>query len=391
MPSVIALRRINRPSIGRIVLALVAGAFGPGAPARADDGPVEESERRYEGFVPGPYEDPEFALWQRIVDEETGAPIAGARLIRNEEDTTESALRRWSVLGWGEADATGIAHCEAIEDDQRPSSHWVVEAPGYAPQCEFATFPPSLVPLRRGEHVTLRVLDPFGEPVEGAALDVFDGCSHAPALARATSDAKGLASFGPVDLDDLRLWIESPRGWVEPLDMETIFGQGARVPDVVLEPGVVPRGRVVDRLGAPLHGVLVRAVGRERGPATLTGADGRFVLPMVPRGTDLWMRPFDFFGPSTPYVNDVDLGGVVEVTPRPVGARRAPVEGRDAADHGAASRRRRARRGDRDRGRARGGRCPGRARPRARADAGGRRDLHGRGPGRSPARTGSRP
>ncbi len=327
MPRVIALVRFNRPSIGRIVLALVASAFGPGAPARAGDGPVEESERRYEGFVPGPSEDPDFALWRRIVDAATGEPIPGARLIRHEEDTTESALQRAPVLGWGEADPTGIAHCEAAEGDQRPSSHWVVRAPGYAPQCEFATFPPALVPLRRGERVTLRVLDAFGEPVEGAALDVFDGCSHAPALARATSDAKGLASFGPVDLNDLRLWIESSRGCVEPLDMEQVFGQGARVPDVVLEPGVVPRGRVVDRLGEPLHGVLVRAAGRERGPATLTGPDGRFLLPMVPRGSDLWMRPWDFVGQSTPYVDDVELGSAVEVTLDPLGLVKRPWKG----------------------------------------------------------------
>jgi len=323
----IALRRFNRPSAGRILLALVAGALCSGGPARADDGPLEESERRYEGFVPGPYEDLEFALWRRIVDAETGKPIPGARLIRHEEDTSESALQRSPVLGWGEADPTGIAYCEAAEGDQRPSSHWVVEAPGYAPQCEFATFPPALVSLRRGEQVTLRVLDAFGDPVEGAALDVFDGCSHAPALARATSDAKGLASFGPVDLNDLRLWIESPRGCVEPLDMEQVFGQGARVPDVVLEPGVVPRGRVVDRLGKPLPGVLVRAVGRERGPATLTGTDGRFVLPMVPRGTDLWMRPWDFFGKSTPYVDDLDLGGTIEVTLDPLGRVKRPWKG----------------------------------------------------------------
>lgn len=323
----IAPRRATRASAGRILLAVVAAGIALVGPVGADDGPLEESERRYEGFVPGPYEDVEAALWTRIVDAETGKPIPDARLIRHEEDTSPSALQRSPVLGWGAADASGIAHCEAIEDEKRADAHWVIEAPGYAPVCEFASRPPSLVALRRGEQVTLRVLDPFGEPVEGAALDVFDGCSHAPALARATTDAKGLASFGPVVLDDLRLWIETPRGCLDPVDVERIFGQGARVPDVVLEPGVAPKGRVVDRLGDPIPGVLVRATGRERGPATLTRPDGRFVLPAVPRGTDLWMRPWDFFGQSTPYVDDVDLGGPVEVTLDPLGRVERPWKG----------------------------------------------------------------
>lgn len=82
------------------------------------------------------------------------------------------------------------------------------------------------------------------------------------------------------------LWAEAEgtrADYVEPEDVR--YSAGERV--AVLGAGVVAEGVVTDADGAPLAGVLVRSQQAQRGPAALTGTDGRYRLVGAKRSESL--------------------------------------------------------------------------------------------------------
>jgi hypothetical protein len=295
-------RRVRSP-VALLTLALVASPWGDRA--RAGDAPeTAEWERPYDGVVPGTPDDAEFFGWTRVVDADTGRPIPGARFVRWSEFVWEGAVERSWPVGTATADATGLAIVDPSEASG--SGHWTASAPGYATACDFGARPPDVMALRRGETVALRLLDPLAGPVEGARIEWLHGCSHAPTLRAAVTDAHGFARFEDVDPSEGRLWLATPRGTLDLVDASQVFSIGEAVPSVVLDPGVVPHGIVVDRLGRPVRHALVRSVECGRGPSTLTGLDGRFRLPAIRKGSDLWVRPWDFKSEQVPSLDDRD-------------------------------------------------------------------------------------
>ncbi|MEN8148739.1 MAG: carboxypeptidase regulatory-like domain-containing protein [Planctomycetota bacterium] len=220
-------------------------------------------------------------LWAgQIVDEETLAPIEGARVRVFSESGTIVIDGRSTLLGQGMSDANGFVEVTMALDPC--PSHWLVVADGYAPRTatrHWRWWPhePALLEespvleLSRGRPFRGRVVDPLGRPMPGVRISLYDGCRHAPAQQRGVTDEHGRFAFGRSDHS--RVWIEG--GGVAARDAEWFrdIDGGALV---VAEPGVTVEGRVLSPEGRPLPDIWVRVW--ERGPATRTGADGRFRL-----------------------------------------------------------------------------------------------------------------
>jgi len=274
-----------------------------------------EGERAHVGFVPGRDGGP---FWTRVFDAETGRPVAEATLIRHDENAASGAFDLATVLGAATTDEHGLA---VIRRDEKPGdAHWVVRAPGYAPAIEYGSRPPSSFVLRRGEPVTILVLDPFGCPTAGARVDWLDGCSHSPALAHGVTDEQGLARLTDVDATRGQVWVESPAGGLlTPLDLEDLVALGERQPTVLLQTGPVARGIVVDPLGQPVRGVVLRSQRFGRGPVTMSRDDGHFRLAAMPGSDTLWVRPFELWPDHVPLLDDVDLSVPLRLVVTPNG------------------------------------------------------------------------
>lgn len=311
------------------VVPIVATAvfLAPPAPhGHADPAPVSapgaasEFDRPHAGFVPGREGGP---FWTRILDAATGAPVAGALLVRHEESPWEGDLDHAAVLGAATSDAHGVAFIPRgdSEADTKPADgHWVVRSPGYATACEYGAWPPPSVVLHRGEAVTIRVLDPFGCPAPGARVVWFDGCSHAPALAEGVTDDGGRVRLDDVDARRGRVWVESAvGGLVMPLDLEDLVGLGEREPTILLHAGPTPQGIVVDPAGRPVRGAVLRGQENGCGPVALSGADGRFRLAVIPGADTLWVRPFELRADHVPALDDVDLSVPLRIVLTPDG------------------------------------------------------------------------
>ena len=124
-----------------------------------------------------------------------------------------------------------------------------------------------------------RVLGPLGRPVPDATVEVLGGCSHGTAAARGVTDEDGRFSIDGVDRGLAgQTWIEGPgiEAALDALGVQRSIGNAGVV--LAMDPGARYTGRVVDLLGAPVEGVVVRAFNAERGPATRTDGAGRYVL-----------------------------------------------------------------------------------------------------------------
>jgi hypothetical protein len=266
-----------------------------------------------------------------VVDAETGLPVVGASFVRHHEGTSEGALEHAAVLGIATTDDRGLAVIRRDDDggDEKPNdAHWVVRASGYATAIEYGSLPPPSIVLRRGETVTIRVLDPFGCPTAGARVDWIDGCSHSPALAQGLTDDDGLVRLFDVDSTRGQIWVESPAGGLlEPADLDDLVGLGERLPTILLQSGPTPRGIVVDPAGHPVRGVVLRSQASGRGPVGLSRADGHFRLGVIPSADTLWVRPFELWPDHVPLLDDVDLSVPLRIVVTPRGIVRRTWKG----------------------------------------------------------------
>jgi hypothetical protein len=210
----------------------------------------------------------------RVVDDLTGAPIAGAELQLVPEMQTPLP-GRCAVTRRATSDADGFVRAR-IDDIAKQWSWLVLRAPGHGPATA-SHAPPGLVwRLARSHDVPVLVQDVFGRALPGAEID-FCGCCGQPDLAHAATDAHGMAILRGIDPHaDCELYVRHP---------DVALGDGF----VRWHPGDPPfvwhglpapawSGTLLDEAGRPLASVVVGTHQRHRGPWTETAADGSFVL-----------------------------------------------------------------------------------------------------------------
>jgi protocatechuate 3,4-dioxygenase beta subunit len=214
----------------------------------------------------------------KVVDADTGGPIAGARL---------SADNFRGRLASAVSDTTGVARIR-IDNYSRLTwySQIAIDAPGYPSVSEKLTNPDGTHPdgpiartvrLVRGVPVSGRVVGPDGRGVANSFVVVEDAADWE---ARVT-DAAGAFSVAVPRAGRYRAQASPPglmmrRNAAHAMDIEV--GAHGRT-DVVLkplpEPGGELTGTVVDNAGNPVAGARVRSAERELHPV-VSDAHGRF-------------------------------------------------------------------------------------------------------------------
>ena len=269
---------MNRRSALLVLALLLAPAPAPAS---------EEEGRPWEGFLPDPgqcgpgVEDgPPGSEWfgVRVLDAATGRPVPGARWVRTPEAIHEGNLRHDAVMAMAVANGDGIARMRSEGWRNVGDSHWLVLADGYAPAHEYAVVPETEVLLERGQPFRGVLLDPMGRPAAGGVVEFLGGCSHGTAALRAEAAADGSFAIPPHGRGG-QYWIEGPGIASDLLAADNPCSLGSR-PGVVVAPeaGLRFEGRVVDVLGRPVAGCVVRCWNEQRGPTAMTGSDGRFVI-----------------------------------------------------------------------------------------------------------------
>jgi hypothetical protein len=211
-------------------------------------------------------------------DAETGAPVPGARLVRTPESEAGGRLHHDMVLAVGIADADGIARVPVESSVWKEDCNWLALADGHAPAHDYGAEPDPEMLLPRGDPFRGRVLDPMGRPVAGAVVENLGGCSHGTAAQRSVAGADGIVAFAHSEPTFGQLWIEGPGIASDLMAFREPDSLGRAPASLAMETGYRFKGRVVDLLGEPLAGVVVRHYNEQRGPVTMSGRDGTFVL-----------------------------------------------------------------------------------------------------------------
>jgi hypothetical protein len=146
--------------------------------------------------------------------------------------------------------------------------------------------------------------------VAGATVEIFLGCGHGPAVRVAWTAADGAFTLPCVPPGEGTLWILTPAGAADYVNLGPSLDFGERPADFVLAPAATARGRVVDAEGDPIAGAIVRSWQEQRGPATLTDGDGRFVLEGCEPGHGLQVFHPSPVGEETTFVDDGWVEGV---------------------------------------------------------------------------------
>jgi hypothetical protein len=251
-------------------LFLVACGGEP-APEREPEPDPPEGSRAYEGHLPGTQ--PENVAVALVRDLRTGAPLAGVRVAQYKEDASDT-MRSAPLLAETKTDEFGLARVAWQEEPY--DCHWVFDKPGWAVTEQYGQFPKGVVELKRGRDVEAWLLGPDGKPRAGVEVEAFLGCGHSPAVRRVTTDAEGRFVLSDVDPPYVKLWFvthDLKSEYWELLDGDRVLNNVFRA-----YPGVTVTGKIVDRNGKPVAGGMVRSCQEQRGPKTLTGADGTFRL-----------------------------------------------------------------------------------------------------------------
>ena len=222
------------------------------------------------------------------VRDDEGRPVKGAT-VRAEGD------RPGRVPPAERTDVRG----EFLMSGIRPTAYTVLareggRAPGIAavvvePDAEARV---SLV-LSEGGFVTGRVVDSDGRPLAGRLrVEVVDGhrlSSSASDLMLATAKAGGSFFIGPLPVGTIGIGVSAPRHAARSVDATVTRRGTLDLGDVVLETGLVIRGRVRDKEGDGISGATVRARLRRPGDRSVVEAtsesDGTYVVAGLQPGT----------------------------------------------------------------------------------------------------------
>jgi hypothetical protein len=280
----------------------------------------ELTDALYPGNVPLDDEGRPTHLVVKVIDEETGAGIAGATVAFVDEARYPIPEAAPAPALTATADAEGWIRVPLDELHGRYS--WLYfDAEGYGPRGENATTIDHAIRLRTGVNVPFEIRDELDRPVAGAQIDWHLGCGHTPAVQVVTTDADGRATLTSIDLDAGAGWIKAAGLHSDYLDLNWEPGQERAVIRVASAP--VLRGRLLDHTGKPLAGAIVGEPFRHRGPWCATGPDGRYELIGLE-----WGESVQFARSPVHETN-------AQSSPSPLGhahERRLPADGDDSAE-----------------------------------------------------------
>jgi hypothetical protein len=210
-----------------------------------------------------------------VVEDETGAPIAGAKITVHAPPTETETTGYSFDLAEATTDAGGRwRFADAPADLAR------VRVAIQAPRFLQTSSPPSrnldaVTVLRRGFTVTGRVLDAQGRPIAGADVRAGDAWSPEPKPTKTDAQGAFLLENIPPGASTVTARAE---GFAP--DLREVHPEDRPALEFRLGPGHTLRGKIVDRQGRPLLGAIVVA-DAWRGHRSLDfrvdiGDDGRF-------------------------------------------------------------------------------------------------------------------
>jgi len=244
------------------------------------------------------------AALRGLVADEAGEPVAGARLRVRSARLDDRPWQASDLEGEAKSATDGTFHLAGLSAGETYALR--VDAAGFAPleTTAAAGGEPATLTLTPGVSLAGRVLDPYGAPVQGARARLFeasfDGAIRMVLINgerlsdhETWSDAEGrfaVADLAP-GLYDLEIRSTEWAPWGR-LGVEMAPARSHDLGDVILDPAVTLRGRVVDADGTAIAGAKVWIdpvagfVGRTRGvsmsgepPGVDSDEDGRFRLP----------------------------------------------------------------------------------------------------------------
>jgi protocatechuate 3,4-dioxygenase beta subunit len=264
--------RFRLEGIGRSAVDVTARAPGYGAASKAG---VRAGETVEIFLFPG-------ATLSGTVKDDDGRPVRGA-VVRAQGDRQSSTSPSARTDARGAFVLAGIPPGEYVvvarEGGRAPGVGSVVVEPRSEAAVELV--------VSDGGYATGRIVDPEGRPLAGKVrAEVLDGeglPSFASDLMSAEARADGTFALGPLPIGTLGLAVSAPGR--TPVRVEASVparGRTADLGDVVLETGLVIRGRATDREGVGLPGVAVRALRRvarlwSQGEAE-SGGNGEFTV-----------------------------------------------------------------------------------------------------------------
>ncbi|MEM7310190.1 MAG: sigma-70 family RNA polymerase sigma factor [Planctomycetota bacterium] len=270
-----AYRAVSSSAFGSITVFAKAPGFAVAREPLVSSGPGEL-------VVPDIQLLPELRIRGRVVDE-AGRPIEGA-LVTDSPLTGEHAY----------TDADG-RYVLANQDHDDPRLWVIVEAEGFVRHHAMAATDGGDelvydVVLVRGTAVEGSIVDEDGGALEGVDVTLGHSPDAFPQLSTRT-DAAGRFRFQAVGPGEQRLWAERAGFATARVEWELAVATPVhRLEPVVLAPGGVVAGRVVDADGAPLAHVAIAAERGPRfaldfgyaGPRKRTGVDGTFRFDQLP-------------------------------------------------------------------------------------------------------------
>lgn len=240
---------------------------------------------------------PTSELRGRALDAGTGLPIPAVRLTAR---ACESGVKRTSSV----QSPDGTWHL-AWDDPPGTPVTLLLEADGYAGallQCARTTAVGSpsteLIRLPRETEIVGIVRDPTGAPEPRARVKVVPtdpGVERLVKLPQARTDESGAFTLTGLPGGEFRVqalglaWLPA---WSEPL----VVNGACTLPDLVLRPGSILKGRLLDHEGRPLAGEALELVQESVFPAR-TDAQGSFTIGPLDEGPATLRRVFQYSEP----------------------------------------------------------------------------------------------
>ncbi|HEB53290.1 MAG TPA: hypothetical protein ENI87_08560 [bacterium] len=245
--------------------------------------PAQQQVEVVDELFPGALERPhETWIVSRVVDDLTGAPIAGAEVLLVREREAPIAGEFWFTRkvttdgdGWLRA---------PVHDIQGRWHIQVLRHPDYGVSTR-GSDASAIWRVGRAFDLPVRITDWRGRPAPGARVGFCGGCGHTPDLVHAVADARGIAVLRGVDpWNHIRdLYVQHPGLSLGYDSVDWYPGDGPRELRCGFSEPLT--GKVVDARGRPVAGVFVGGGDVHRGPWAKTAVDGTFtVLGAVGRG-----------------------------------------------------------------------------------------------------------